>query len=564
MLNRFELVLIICGCMLAFLLRRPGGRVLRQLGNAFRAVAHRPALAVLLTGLFGMGASAAVSLLASWPEPKIHDEFSYLLAADTFAAGRLTNSTHPLWVFFESFHINQQPSYGSKYPLAQSLFLALGQVICGQSILGVWLSFGLACAAVCWMLQAWVPSRWALFGGLMAAVRLGFLGSWAGMQGYWSQSYWGGAVAMLGGALVYGALRRLVRRPEVLQAILLAGGFAILANSRPFEGLIASLPAGIVLLAYLVGKEDPGWRVRIGQILVPVLAVVGLTAGGMAYFNKHVTGHPLQLPYQLNEDTYAVVPVFLWQSLRPEPAYHHEVIREFQVEWSKDYYLQRRTAAGYLRDVVERVNVFSSFFFGIALLPPVLALPWAVRNLWQRFAAATCGLVLGALLVTTGFQPHYLAPISGVVFALVIRGIRHLRLWRWQGLPIGRMFVRSLPVVYLGSFVFAIAIIARVDEDEWYRQRARLLWQLEQDTDRHLVIVRYGKDHSSMEEWVYNRADIDAAKVIWARDMGKDRNEELLAYFKDRRIWLLEADAPTRRLEQYPMKSHRMPRTPES
>lgn len=553
MLNRFELVLVLLGWALAFFFWRSGGRW-RWLGRGYDAFARRQGFAVAAVGLFGMGASAAVSLLAAWPEPRIHDEFSYLLAADTFAEGRLANPTHPLWVYFESLHINQQPTYGSKYPPAQGLFLALGQVLSGQPILGVWISFGLACAAVCWMLQAWVPPRWALFGGLLAAVRSGFLGSWAGMPGYWSQSYWGGAVAMLGGALVYGALRRLIRQPQARQAILLAVGLAVLANSRPFEGLMASLPAGMMLLAYLLGTKAPPWRVYLGRIFVPVLVVLGLTAGGMAYVNRQVTGQPFQFPYQMNEAAYASVPLFLWQPLRPEPSYHHAVIRAFQGEWSRDYYLQRRTVDGYTRDVAERIRVFVSFFFGIALLPAILALPWIVRERWMRFAAATCGLTLGVLLVTTAFQPHYFAPVTCLLFALVVQGFRHLRLWQWRGLAVGRMFVRALPVVYLGSFLFASVAATQVDEDAWYRQRAQLLKGLEQDKDRHLVIVRYGEDHSPLDEWVYNRADIDRAKVIWARDMGAAGNEALLEYFKDRRIWLLEADAPIRRLVPYAVK----------
>jgi hypothetical protein len=54
------------------------------------------------------------------------------------------------------------------------------------------------------------------------------------------------------------------------------------------------------------------------------------------------------------------------------------------------------------------------------------------------------------------------------------------------------------------------------------------------------VIVRYGPAHSFEKEWVCNEADIDSAKVVWAREMDSAQNRKLLEYFKDRHVWLVE------------------------
>ena len=142
------------------------------------------------------------TLLGVNPPPNTPDEFSYLLAADTFARGRLANPQHQLWEHFETLHGLVRPTYASKYPPALGLALALGQVL-WIPVAGAWLCTALAAAATTWMLRAWTAPRWAVLGGVLAGLH---------PQVYWlgAQTYWGASPAMLGGAI-----RKVLRWPKL-------------------------------------------------------------------------------------------------------------------------------------------------------------------------------------------------------------------------------------------------------------------------------------------------------------------------------------------------------------
>src|SRR5262249_8670243 len=156
----------------------------RRAKRVFLRVANRPILSLLCAGLFSLLVNAMMALFLGVPPPAVHDEYSYWLAADTFAHGLVTNPPHPLWVNFETMHVLQQPTYASKYPLGQGIAMALGLVLCGQPIVGVWISSALACAAIGWMLRAWMRPRWAFLGSLLASLHPLMLD--------WSHHYWGG------------------------------------------------------------------------------------------------------------------------------------------------------------------------------------------------------------------------------------------------------------------------------------------------------------------------------------------------------------------------------------
>src|SRR4029077_2512656 len=289
--STFEWIGLALLALCAWIFPRLGDPFFRSCERAFGRFAQRKQLAILVAATAPILLRLALLPVLPIPAPAIHDEFSYLLAADTFAHGRLTNPPHPMWLSFETFHVNMRPTYASKYPPAQGMVLALGQLL-WHPWLGVLLSVGAMCAAICWMLQGGFPPQWALFGGLLAAVRFGSFS-------YWINSYWGGAVAAIGGALAIGALPRVLRWQRLRDVVMLAAGLALLANSRPLEGLIFTIPIAIWLAVWLVRKDSIKFQAKVCRTILPLLAIGCCAGSWMIYYNWHLTGHPFLLPHIL-------------------------------------------------------------------------------------------------------------------------------------------------------------------------------------------------------------------------------------------------------------------------
>ena len=171
----------------------------------------------------------------------------------------------------------------------------------------------------------------------------------------------------------------------------MALGVSILANSRPYEGLLLCVPVAIALLWWASYETRPAASVLLRRAIAPgvLLLIVG---GMMAYYNFRVFGNAFTLPYQVNRATYASAPVFIWQHPRPQPAYRYKVMRDFYSKWEMGDFLYARTLTGFLHGTAKKLGTVLFFFFGVALFPPLVMLPRVFLDRRVRFLLVTGGV----------------------------------------------------------------------------------------------------------------------------------------------------------------------------
>ena len=533
--------------VIALLFPHIANNFFRRVEESFSRLAKRKTLAIVALFFSVIVLRLAALPLLPVPVPGIHDEFSYLVMADTFAHGRLANPPHPKWVSFETFHVNWFPKYASMYPPAQGFALALGQIL-GHPWIGVVLSDAAMCAAILWMLQGWFPARWAFLGGVLAALKFG-------MASYWMNSYWGGTTAAIGGALVLGALARIVKHSRIRGAIVLGLGVAILANSRPYEGFLFCIPAAALFFWWLIGKTKSRQplHVRLQNVVAPLALVLVLTTAFMGYYNWRLTGNALLLPHVLNTRSYHTTGLFLWDHKKPEIHYRNQQFEDFYNGWERDNY--DNTWADVARVSEEKLIRCSLTYFWVGELLALPAIPFLFRDRKMRLLIATFLLVTVGAFAVIWSNAHYAAPLTCAIFALAVQAIRHLRTMRIGprrvGLALSRAIVLLL-VLDIGINTFRGICDPLLWPCQGDPSRSAIAEKLQHTPGKHLIMVRYDKDdHNIHDEWVYNGAEIDTAKVLWARELDPAQNAKLFAYFRDRKIWLVTPDSDNTYLEPY-------------
>lgn len=481
------------------------------------------------------------------PTPDVYDEFSHLLVADTLRHFRLANPPHPLHQFFETFFVLQDPTYSSIYPIGQGIALAIGRALLGHPWAGVLLSTAAFCSLSYWMLLGWTTPPWALAGGVLAVIEFGPLNPWM-------NSYWGGAFAAAAGSLVFGSIPRLKDTGRLKYAALLGLGLGLSLLTRPYESIFLTL--SVILFT------APSWRKpNLRAITLAIVATLPAT-GVMLLQDKRVTGKWLTLPYALSQYQYGVPASLTFQ---PNPVPHRDLTPQQEMEYRSQMAFRdgdRETLKAYLLRLEYRVRFYRFFF-----LPSLfVALPFFLLGFREyRFMWLLLSLLAFALGINffPAFQLHYLASITSILVLISIRSLERLNSLGRGGAEAAQ-FITFLCLIH---FVFWGSL--HLFDNRGFSQEMRQYetWdglnhqnpqrrifvnhQLASLPGKLLVFVRYSPRHIFQDEWVYNEADIDRARIIWARDLGPRQNDELRAYYPDRAALLLEPDVGPPRLTPY-------------
>jgi hypothetical protein len=332
--------------------------------------------------------------------------------------------------------------------------------------------------------------------------------------------------------------------------------------TRQFESVFLLVAVVLFFVPEFVNRERWASLLRVSGYaslaLIPVVLVILLQ-------NRAVTHSWVTLPEALHQYQYGV-PISL--TFQPVPTPHVPLT----VQQATDYRAEALqhgpgtdTVGSFLLRLEYRVRYYRFFF-----LPPLyialVAFLFALRDKRLRWVVATLGIFALGTNVFPYLLLHYLAAVTCLFVLVSVVGLRQLSGVRIRETLVGGEIAMVLLVLCLGEFIgwygmhlFESRRVYGVLQYETWdsinhenpQRRIEVRRQLAGLKGRLLVFVRYSPHHIYQNEWVWNEAEIDEARVVYARDLGVEEDERLIRYYPGRKVYLLEPDGLVPEVTEY-------------
>ena len=272
-------------------------------------------------------------------------------------------------------------------------------------------------------------------------------------------------------------------------------------------------------------------------------------------YNHAVTGDPLKLPYMLHDEQYGHVRPFWFQSMKPQPAYRQPVIANaFRHDEVRYRQLHEWKGWAYRASQWRRTL---EFFGPLPVIAPALVGLYALARS-RRYRPLAIVLAVGffCLNLTVFHFAHYAAPFAGLLAMLIVVGWRTLLAGSLLPPRPARAALAALAVFAVLSAASALRSSLQPPGTHYLNHFRHVMQQyLDQDIDQHLIFVTHPRELQEIDPtWIYNRANVDEAKVVWAADFGDGENQKLLGYYPARTAWRLDVADRTLTLQPYRAK----------
>ena len=290
-------------------------------------------------------------------------------------------------------------------------------------------------------------------------------------------------------------------------------------------------------------------------------AIVGLTLLGLGAYFKAVTGSPVKTAYQISYQTYGWPMSFPWTPVQKIQQRNIELQRYYEYETS-----EHERVDGPL-DFIEylsfRIQEYWRFFLGPLLTIPLIML----GHVWRRRRILFIGAsgAVAAVLLEGASTPHYISPATVMILAILVECCRYLNASHWRivpMLPAGMAVVLMLRIVTQSAH---LPYTQKLNYQSWCcrvegnLRKARITEELSRKPGDHLVFVKAKTDENNLFQWVYNLAEIDQQRIIWARDLGDQRNAQLVQYYAAhhlaKNIWMVNPNVEPAEYAPYAITS---------
>jgi hypothetical protein len=307
---------------------------------------------------------------------------------------------------------------------------------------------------------------------------------------------------------------------------------------------------------------------------MPGVLLGSLAVAGMCYQFYRVTGNPFKMPYSVHHAQYYPTPLFIFQPINRAATKGNARIRQVYDRFTSPPVLENVLKQGWLPNTIYLSPVYGFIYLLFALplflFSPLLAiilyvsLPMVIRrSRWMLLIAASILFTFVCMSFAVWWdQYHYMAPLTSCFVLLLVEGCRQfygsskkLRDRKLVALCFAGLTVGSIIFLQLSyherfkikkdfsadrQLVFDRISHNKPVEIQIPTCAAYFKYEFEHMVanlpDKYIAIVKYDKNYDFHDEVVFNKADIQNAKLIWAHDLGEEKNRSLVQYYTGRKV----------------------------